>query len=311
MATLEHIGNHRLIRLKGVHQVGRRKGNDLVVSSPRTSGFHAVFEWEGDRWVVRDLGSKNGTWINDEPIAPNISHPIEIGEMVRFADEGPWRVRSLEPAEAMAIPVGGGAPVLSREGGPFGIPDDEHPLASVVPDSYGVIWRLEHDDGRVQDLKDGDVVMVGDQAWRMSLPEVIDETQDQTPGLPHIDTIHMNLDVSADREFIQITVRHGDTTFRPRSRAHNELLLVLAEQRIEDQQGEDVASVEQGWIYTDDLHRRLGDREKSNKVHVWIHRARQQFHKLDIEGSADLIERRIPTGQLRLGVGRLSIKYQS
>ena len=44
--------------------VGTLESNDLVVDGGGVSRVHAAFERFGDAWCVRDLGSRNGTFVN-------------------------------------------------------------------------------------------------------------------------------------------------------------------------------------------------------------------------------------------------------
>jgi FHA domain len=44
--------------------VGSLGSNDVVVDADGVSRVHAVFERFGDAWCVRDLGSRNGTFVN-------------------------------------------------------------------------------------------------------------------------------------------------------------------------------------------------------------------------------------------------------
>jgi FHA domain len=44
--------------------VGTLDSNDVVVDADGVSRAHAVFERFGDTWCVRDLGSRNGTFVN-------------------------------------------------------------------------------------------------------------------------------------------------------------------------------------------------------------------------------------------------------
>jgi predicted component of type VI protein secretion system len=44
--------------------VGTLESNDVVVDADRVSRVHAVFERFGATWCVRDLGSRNGTFVN-------------------------------------------------------------------------------------------------------------------------------------------------------------------------------------------------------------------------------------------------------
>jgi hypothetical protein len=44
--------------------VGTLESNDMVVDADGVSRVHAVLERFGDTWCVRDLGSRNGTFVN-------------------------------------------------------------------------------------------------------------------------------------------------------------------------------------------------------------------------------------------------------
>ena len=54
----------------GVHPVtiGRAPDNRLVIDNPAVSGRHARVVREGDQYVIEDLKSTNGTFVNDKPI---------------------------------------------------------------------------------------------------------------------------------------------------------------------------------------------------------------------------------------------------
>lgn len=61
--------------------VGRSAGNELSFpEDPRLSRNHLVFERRGDLWTVRDLGSKNGTYVNDNRISGE--HPLTEGDVI-------------------------------------------------------------------------------------------------------------------------------------------------------------------------------------------------------------------------------------
>jgi DNA-binding CsgD family transcriptional regulator len=44
--------------------VGTLESNDVVVDVDGVSRVHAVFERFGEAWLIRDLGSRNGTFVN-------------------------------------------------------------------------------------------------------------------------------------------------------------------------------------------------------------------------------------------------------
>ncbi|MDH4351375.1 MAG: FHA domain-containing protein, partial [Gemmatimonadota bacterium] len=51
------------------------------------SGRHAVFARSGTRWIVRDLGSRNGTLVNGHPIRGETT--LDDTDQVRIGNEGP------------------------------------------------------------------------------------------------------------------------------------------------------------------------------------------------------------------------------
>ena len=70
--------------LDTVATVGRAEGNDVRVPSPTVSRFHAMLRRSGGRWSVIDLDSRNGTRINDDPIAsPRV---LRSNDHVQFGD---------------------------------------------------------------------------------------------------------------------------------------------------------------------------------------------------------------------------------
>ncbi len=48
--------------------LGRHPDCDVTLSDPLISSFHARLEDRGDSWTLVDLGSTNGTMVNEEPI---------------------------------------------------------------------------------------------------------------------------------------------------------------------------------------------------------------------------------------------------
>jgi phosphoserine phosphatase RsbU/P len=66
----------------GVHVVGRTTENALALPDPAISRRHAELRVEGDRLVVRDLGSMNGTFVNGDQVKGE--RPLADGDQVRF-----------------------------------------------------------------------------------------------------------------------------------------------------------------------------------------------------------------------------------
>ena len=65
----------------GVHPVsiGRLPDNLLVIDNPAVSGRHARVYKEGNHYVLEDLKSTNGTFVNDKPVA---RHTLLEGDVI-------------------------------------------------------------------------------------------------------------------------------------------------------------------------------------------------------------------------------------
>ena len=61
---------------------------DVVLPSPVISRVHAHICRKEGTWMVADLSSRNGTFLNDEPLMPMQDMPIKDGDTLRFADLG-------------------------------------------------------------------------------------------------------------------------------------------------------------------------------------------------------------------------------
>ncbi len=64
--------------------IGRAEDCRLVLTATPVSKRHAELSWSGTAWCVRDLQSRNGTWINGWRIEPELSVIIHDGDMLRF-----------------------------------------------------------------------------------------------------------------------------------------------------------------------------------------------------------------------------------
>ena len=78
--------------LPGLNKLGRNPTNDFRVSDPSVSSFHAELYVEKDIVRVRDLGSTNGTYIDDIRVEEGLLKPENVLRLgnIRFAlDEVP------------------------------------------------------------------------------------------------------------------------------------------------------------------------------------------------------------------------------
>jgi hypothetical protein len=85
--------------------LGRAADSDLTILEPSVSRVHADLE-QGEPWVVRDLGSTAGTFVNGEPVRG--SRPLRDGDCVRFGDVAFYFVASaprLPPRAKLDVPT--------------------------------------------------------------------------------------------------------------------------------------------------------------------------------------------------------------
>ncbi|MDQ3981319.1 MAG: DUF3662 and FHA domain-containing protein [Actinomycetota bacterium] len=61
--------------------IGRMSTNDVVLSDPNVSRRHAELRRNGDRWMLVDLGSTNGTTVNGKLAR---EHELEHGDRLMF-----------------------------------------------------------------------------------------------------------------------------------------------------------------------------------------------------------------------------------
>lgn len=91
-----------LVELIGL-RIGRvEANNDLALGNARVSRQHMRFVWRGNDLFVEDLGSANGTWINEERVLPETPRQVNVGDHVTV---GPY-VLTLDHFDTPDIPLG-------------------------------------------------------------------------------------------------------------------------------------------------------------------------------------------------------------
>ncbi|MGD0673831.1 MAG: FHA domain-containing serine/threonine-protein kinase [Polyangiaceae bacterium] len=88
---------------KPVVTIGRRSDNDLVVPEATVSGQHAQLRWQNATWIVEDMGSTNGSYVDhtyERRKSVNLMHggEVQFGELrfklVSFPRDGPSHKRA-------------------------------------------------------------------------------------------------------------------------------------------------------------------------------------------------------------------------
>lgn len=300
MAFIEHVASGRAYRLSAHCLIGRAATCAVRLDSELTSNLHAEVRWNGSAWELRDLGSLNGTFVDDEPIETGGRRPIETGTQIAFGDrQERFQVMDDSPPVAMAIRQDGHA-VAARNGFLL-LPDEESPLCQVFQDASDR-WVAEATDGQPQGLLDGGTLQLGGETWTLELPVV---TKGTAPLGMSLDSLTLRLWTSRHGEHIEVELVQGSTSKRLESRSHDVLLLRLAQVRLEDQKNRELSEREQGWVHVETLIKDLG--VNRNWIDVSVFRVRQVFAEAKVRGAAGLIERRRDSGEIRLAVRRIEM----
>jgi pSer/pThr/pTyr-binding forkhead associated (FHA) protein/NADPH-dependent 2,4-dienoyl-CoA reductase/sulfur reductase-like enzyme len=160
--------------------VGRGPGNDLTLADPGVSGRHALIRWDGRRFVLEDLGSRNHSYINGfeatqaTPLRP--SDQLTFGESTiefEFARERPAPPIKVNHLETCAMSIEQLQAAL-REG------NEVHGLSLVHGDSrheltleWQILGRSEEAQITINDpavsLKHAELVWVGEDLFARDL----------------------------------------------------------------------------------------------------------------------------------------------
>ncbi len=307
MAVLENLGGGAAVVLEPRHLVGRSTGNDTRILGPAVSGEHALFLWTGNGWELRDLGSRNGTWVGDRQLRPGDRLNVAAGAKIAFGDpQERWILTTDSAPSAVAWAEDR---VIEGEGRFLGLPDADDPRVLVELD-HEAGWVVVRD-GAPRAAVHGEILEIDGREFRLGLPGGRTENVPQTAELKEIsldkrvDVIGLDFAVSADEEYIEVTARLAATAEAIKPRAHHELLLVLARRRLEDA-AEGVAASEQGWVYTSDVRTML--RISANQFYVMSHRCRKELEDLGVVDAGRIIEKRTTSRQVRIGVADLTVR---
>jgi pSer/pThr/pTyr-binding forkhead associated (FHA) protein len=84
MACLELPDGTRFELASGSASIGRDSANDIVVlHDSKVSRSHAELRFQDERWLLLDLGSRNGTIVNGRRVN---RHPLRGGDRIQCGD---------------------------------------------------------------------------------------------------------------------------------------------------------------------------------------------------------------------------------
>lgn len=280
--------------------LGRSRRCTIQRLAPAVSGEHALLRWTGGHWHIQDLHSRNGVFVAGRRLAQGERLALDPGAEIGLGEPGGLVLVDAGPPDAFAVPEGGRA-ALVAESGLLTLPDPSDP-ATIYRGPHG--WCLEHA-GDVRDVRDDDVVRIGDVAWRLALPESLPPTAEAAEAPPKIADLRLHFTALRDSEYVELIAFRGASALDFKARTCHYPLMLLARERLRHSR---LAPAQQGWVLQEELLMAL--QVDRNQLYVDIHRLRQQFAQAGVVDAARIVERRPGTRQLRIGATHLEIVAQ-
>jgi len=90
---------------KDVHTIGREAGNDIIINDAQVSRHHARLTLQGNAYILEDLGSTNGSFVNGRrvtgPVALSAGDMVGLGDNVVLAVSGAADIAATQVGRAM------------------------------------------------------------------------------------------------------------------------------------------------------------------------------------------------------------------
>ncbi len=300
MATLYWKTEKKRVPLRARSLLGRHPECHVRVDSAKVSGEHAGLYWVDGGWELRDLGSRNGTYVDGRRLAAGERVVLKQGGIFSLSRSAAiFEVVDASPPAAIATHKESGVAHIA-DGGVLALPNEQQLRATLFSTSSG-LWQIEMD-SHVRPVMDREIITLGDSSYVLEVPAQHTETLESGAiGVP-IESIGLRFAVSPDEEQVEVTLLIGGQTQRLEPREYHYLLVTLARARLADAHAPPSM---QGWTDRDELSKKLNI--EVNRMNVAIFRARKQLAAVGVQGAARLVERRSGTHEIRIGVPRLEV----
>jgi FHA domain len=280
----------------------------IRVQQSYVSSHHASLRWtERKCWELKDLQSKNGTYVNRERIAAGEKVKLELGDEIGFGSlSEAFVMEDVSPPRAMLVALEGEFEPIFLDQALIGLPSLEQPDITLFQAPSGQ-WQLDSRD-LAGPLEDGDQIRIGQQAWRCCLPTPPDDTDaiDRFPSLFALADVDLELNVSRDEEQIELSLHALGRPMSLGVKACYYLLLTLGRCRLHRDLPPAAEVSDDGWISVSSLLDLL--RVSEQRLNVDIFRIRQELRAAGVVDAASIVERQPPRRLLRLGTSRIDIR---
>jgi hypothetical protein len=307
MGSLRQLSTGRTRLLEPELLVGRATVCSLRLTERHVSAQHALLRLSREQWWVRDLGSRNGTFLDGKKLTAGDEYALRRGSRLAFGmPEQQWELVDDSAPRAMIVPLDGSEPLL-LEGDLVALPSADDPRATLYREAAGG-WVLERADESVTEMSNLQTFDVGGRVWRLCYTEddaICKTTMRGAAAIaPDAKMLELTFSVSSDEETVHLRARAGRITLDLGVRKHHYLLLTLARRRIQDV-ARGLPDPSCGWVDLDELAH--DPTMAPPLLNLDVFRIREQFAAAGVVDAAAVIERRPRARQLRIGTGQLSV----
>ncbi len=106
--------------------IGREAGNGIVINDAEVSRKHTQFVFQGGKYIVTDLGSTNGTFVNGQRLTGQ--HILQPGEVISLGEQINLLFESVLPVDPNATMMS-----PSRQAGAVAVPPRPVPVPAPRP----------------------------------------------------------------------------------------------------------------------------------------------------------------------------------
>lgn len=301
MATLYWKSEKKRVPLRARSLFGRHPECHVYVDSPKVSGEHAGLYWADGGWELRDLGSRNGTYVDGQRLSSGERVVLEQGTTFSLSRSAAvFELVDASPPAAMAIHKETGKAYVADRG-ILALPNEQQAQMTLFSTSEG-LWQIEVD-SHVRPAVDQEIIKLGDATYVLEVPVRQQGTLQSGLGIVPIESIGLHFGVTPDEEHVEMTVRIGEQSQRLEAREYHYMLVTLARARLAEAHAPPSL---RGWIDREDLCKKLN--VDLGRLNVDIFRARKQLAAVGVEGAARLVERRPGTREIRIGISNLEVE---
>jgi hypothetical protein len=300
MGSLRHRRSGRLYFLSFHNLVGRAPGGSIHLENTLASGHHAELRWTGSSWELRDLDSRNGTFLDGALLGKGQRHQLRQGVLLAFGDPEDLYEFVDDDAPVASARSSSGSLQVSRSGTLL-LPDAEKPQCFVLEERGQ--WLLESHDGSIRPTKTGQTIALDGDVWTIDLPSALEPTKEI--GSLSLDWVTLRFSVSRDEEHVELDLIDRTRKVHLPSRSYWYTLLVLARARLRDGETE-VSEAEQGWLDVEDLVERQLHID-AELLYQHVCRAKRALAREGVIDYAHLVERRPTARKIRIGVRNIEI----